>query len=199
MDNIGFWKFKILKILDFENTRLWKYPILEIQDFENTEFWKFKILKIPDFGDSRFWKYSILEIQDFENTGFLEIQGFENTQFWKFKILKILVLENFNFLKFLRFFRKFWTYTKKFLTKILIKYFALIFFFTRIDRSRWELFKNMFFCHNLELFLCELMVNQKIEKNRKKISKNPPNRWFSCVFFWVWSLFLVSFVHISQL
>ena len=169
------------------------YRILEIQDFENTHFLKFKILKILDFGNSRFWKYWILEILDFENTGF-----------WKFKILKILVLENFNFLKFLRFFRKFWTNTKKFLMKILIKYFALNFFFTRIDRSRWELFKNMLFCHNLELFLYELMINQKIEKNLQKISKKSPKNLqkspksviFVCFF---WGLIAVPSIFCSNL
>ena len=123
-ENTGFWKFKTLKILDFGNSKFWKHWFLEIPDFENTGFWKYWILKIPDFEILRFRKYWI----------------------WQISISQI-------FLKFLRLFRKFWQTLKNFWQIFRENISLARFVFIAIDRSRWELFKNMFFFPYLDFFV----------------------------------------------
>ena len=130
-DNFGFWKFRILE-----------YWVLEISDFE-----------ILGFGNFWFWKFLLLENSDFEILGFgkFRIFGF---WFWVFY---------FGISKFcnIRFFSNFWfspRNTKKFCVYFLEKYFDVPIFFLMIDRSRWDIFKNMLFFPLFSPFFFPLSV-----------------------------------------
>ena len=57
----------------------------------------------------------------------------------------------------------------------------------RIDTPRpmtHDLFKNMLFCHNPELFLYELIMDKNPPKKSKKTQKKPQIRDFRVFFFW---------------
>ena len=72
-------KFKNFKIQNFIIMEIWKYKILQISKFENTKFYKYRNLKIQNSRNLEIWKYKILETWKFKYK-ILEVWNFKNTK-----------------------------------------------------------------------------------------------------------------------
>ena len=122
-----------------------------------------------------------MDFWDFEFPGFwifgISISGifnFLNLIFWVF-----------DFWKFLKIFRIFLTNTQKFLVFFFENISLSRIFSAPIDRSRWDLFKNILFDTYPDFWSDQIMVKKNCAKITQKSPKSYPESGIFMCFFWI--------------